>query len=208
MDAMVVVLVAGAIVVTSLVIRRELLVDATDAGSAVIADWESFASHGHRWGPSDAQVTIVEFIDFQCPFCRDFVRRVSELREQYPELVAVVFRHLPLEQHPHALGAVRASECAASQGAFWEYHDALFAGQDLIGVRQWDDFAEDTGFPFDLALFNSCVSDRSAIASLSRDTLAARELGVTGTPTALVNGKLVVGGRSVGREVLRVLNGY
>ena len=199
-----------AVIITSLVIRREFFSTPTEdvrsVVTASIAQWQSFASSGHRLGPKNAKVTIVEFIDFECPYCRDFVQQVAALRQEHPDSLAIVFRHFPLLQHPSALAAVRASECAANQGAFWKYHDALFSKQDLIGIREWDEFAGDTGFPFDFELFNRCVSNRGPIASLSRDTLAARELGVTGTPTALVNGELVVGARAIRNVVLKFLN--
>ena len=120
--------------------------------------------------------------------------------------MAIEFRHFPLSQHANAWTAVRASECAADQGAFWEYHDALFAGQELIGVRDWDDFAKDADLNLDFELFKQCVAKQGAIPSLSRDTLAAHKLGVTGTPTALVNNKLVAGPAAIRNEILEALN--
>lgn len=94
----------------------------------------------------------------------------------------------------------------AEQGAFWQYHDALFSGQELIGIRAWGDFARDADFSFDHELFGECVASPGPIASLHRDTLAAWELGVTGTPSALVNDRFVVGPVAIRREVLKALN--
>ena len=163
-------------------------------------------SAGHRLGPGDAKVTIVTFVDFECPYCQELALEIKALRERYPESMAIVFRHFPLSQHANAWTAARASECAADQGAFWEYHDALFAGQELIGVRDWDDFAKDADLNLDFELFKQCVAKQDAIPSLSRDTLAAHKLGVTGTPTALVNNKLVAGPAAIRNEILEALN--
>lgn len=203
-------LVCCAVIVTSLVVRREVfsnpIEDVPLAVISVVSKWKSFGITGHRLGPNDARVTIVEFVDFECPYCQGLALQLEELRARNPESIAIVFRHFPVPQHPNAVTAVRASECAADQGAFWEYHDALFARQDLIGIREWDDFARDADFDFDFELFNQCVGSRSPIPSLSQDTLAARELGVTGTPTALVNDKLVVGPAAIRREVVKALD--
>lgn len=177
-----------ALVVTGLVVRRELASEPARVAEQpeVVPEWRAFAAGGHRMGPADAPVTIVEFSDFQCPFCRVLADRLRTIRERYPEQVAMVYRHYPLQIHPFALPAVRASECAAAQGRFAAFHDALFARQDSLGIVPWTRFATAAEVP-DTAAFRRCADESGAIPALARDTLAGSRLNVTGTPTLLIN---------------------
>lgn len=186
------VLTVCAVVVTILVVRKELFppAPATAIPSTRISAWQSFAE-GQRMGPQDALVRIVLFSDFQCPACRVLTEHLRTIRAE-SEDVEVVYRHAPLKKHPEAIPAARASGCAAAQGRFEAYHDALFAAQDSIGTTRWDAFARRAGVP-DLPAFARCMSSSAPDAALARDTLAARRLEVTGTPTYLVNDRRFVG---------------
>ncbi|MFL5540212.1 MAG: DsbA family protein [Longimicrobiaceae bacterium] len=184
------VLVLCALVITGLLVRRELW-PAAQPGAAPPAvtqvdDWVSYASAGRRTGPAPARVTIVEFSDFQCPFCARLAPRLDSLRERASVPVAVVYRHYPLESHPHAMAAARASECAAEQGRFKEMHDALFREQGAIGQKAWSAYARDAGVP-DSAAFARCLEGDAGSARIRADVAAGDRLGVTGTPTVLVN---------------------
>jgi protein-disulfide isomerase len=185
-----VVLTICAVAVTALVVRAELAPHVAPDRTMVvqrIRDWRSYG-RGHRLGGAAAPVTIVEFSDFQCPFCRTMADRLRAVRERHAADVAVVYRHLPLPGHPHALAAARASECAARQGHFEGVHDALFARQDSIGRLPWRVIAATGGVP-DLGAFDRCMADSLApIASVAADTQAAHALGIRGTPHVLVNG--------------------
>jgi protein-disulfide isomerase len=110
-----------------------------------IVAWRNFGVAGNRIGPSTADVTIVEFSDFQCPVCRDASQELKEIRGQYPDRVAVVFRYFPLPIHPYATSAAHAAECAGKQHAFEAYQNLLFSSQELIGHRSWTDYARDAG---------------------------------------------------------------
>ena len=190
------VLVLCALVITGLLVRRELWPAAPPGASppAVrpVDDWASYASGGHRTGPADARVAIVEFSDFQCPFCARLAPRLDSLRERTPVPVAVVYRHYPLENHPHAMAAARASECAAEQGRFKEMHDALFREQGAIGQKSWIAYALAAGVP-DSAAFARCLEGGAGSARIRADVAAGDRLGVTGTPTVLVNRYRMVG---------------
>jgi len=173
---------------TGLVLRRELAGRDTDAvGRASPVDgWGAYSASGHRAGPDSAPVVIVEFADFQCPYCRDLAARLDTIRDEFPREVAVIFRHHPIRSHPHALAAARASECAAEQGRFWPLHDALYREQPRIGVAPWSEFAVAAGVP-DTARFQDCVTSDAPNPALRLDTVASRQLGVTSTPTLLIN---------------------
>lgn len=183
------VLVVCAVVVTGLLVRRELASGPAGGGQnlgQLVPEWREFARGPHRGGPADAPVVIVEFSDFQCPFCRTLASQLDSIRAENPRSVAVVYRHHPLPSHPHARTAALASECAASQGRFWAMHDALFAGQDSIGVRGWTQYASAAGVPDSLA-FHRCMEGNEGEAAIREDLAASTRLNVDGTPTILIN---------------------
>lgn len=183
------VLVVCAIVVTGLVVRRELFTPAAPAATppvTVVEHWEEYARAGHRMGPPSASVYVVVFSDFQCPYCALAVPGFRELRARHPNDVAIIFRHYPLPSHPYAVPAARASECAAEQGLFEAFHDAAFAAQDSLGAVPWTLLAIRAGIP-DTAVFHTCFGSQAPPESLARDASAAARLGISGTPTILVN---------------------
>lgn len=175
-----------AVTVTGLLVRREFTergVAAPVANRQAVSDWRRYAEEGRRAGPAEAAVTIVEFSDFQCPFCRSAAATLDSLREEYPRDVAIVYRHFPSPRHLHAVAAAQASECAGAQGRFWEMHDALYAKQDSIGAVAWTGFASKAGIG-DPDAFDACM--RTALdqhEALGNDTVAARRLRVDATPT-------------------------
>lgn len=192
------ILVVCAVLVTAVVLRRELLDPPLPAEAAVSAlrqveDWEELAREGAVMGPADAPVRIVEFSDFQCPFCRVVQETLAAVRSRHPERVAIVYRHLPLDAiHPHARAAANAVECAGEQGRFAEYHDRLFALQDSIGTTPWDRYAADAAVP-DLEAFRRCVAENRYADRVERDARLAAELGLDVTPTLIVNGTVYPG---------------
>lgn len=201
------VLVGCAVVVTALVVRRELFTPPAAAAEAApvrdVNDWRAYAVTSHRAGPTPAAVTLVEFSDFQCGYCQRLSPAIAALREKYPQAVAHVFRHFPLTRiHSHAFAAALASECAARQGAFQRYHDALYAGQDSIGAVSWTQFARTAGVP-NVPAFDACVRDSATADVVRADIAAGTRLGVKGTPGLLVNGHFVQG--FGGREQLEAL---
>lgn len=151
---------------------------------------------GPSLGPSDAPVTIVEFSDFQCPFCSRAVPIVKNLVKANPETVRVVYRHLPLETiHPRARDASIASGCAEDQGKFWEYHDALFENPGRFSDEDLARVAGEVGL--DDAAYAACFEARTPEARVNADIEAARVAGVTSTPAFLVNGILMKGAQPV-----------
>jgi len=160
--------------------------NAGELKSRKIQDWRGYSAVGNRIGPPAALVTVVEFSDFQCPVCRLAWSDLQDIRKQYPDRVALVFRHFPLAMHQFAADAARAAECAAGQGVFEAYHNLLFSSQDLIGRRSWTDYARAAGVS-DAKAFEACIGDRAVLARLERDRAAGKQLGVVGTPTLLIN---------------------
>lgn len=152
-------------------------------------------------GDTNAPVTIVEFSDFQCPFCeRFFTDAYPQIKKDYIDTGKAVlyFRHLPLDFHQAARPAALASECANEQGKFWAYHDIVFSNQSKIASGTLDantqtlkDFAAQIGL--NTTQFNSCLESEKFKANVDKDTADAAAVGANGTPTFFINGTILVG---------------
>ena len=142
-------------------------------------------------GPSDAWVTVVEFADFECPFCRNEQPALADIESIYGTDLRVVFKYFPLTGiHPRAQAAAVAAECAGEQNKFWEMHDLLFAGQlDDAAL-----LADAERVPnLDVAAWKACIATPEAASRVAADLALGTSLGIDGTPTLVVNGVAVVG---------------
>jgi len=137
-------------------------------------------------------VTIVEFQDFHCPFCKRVQATIGELLARYGDKVKVVHRDFPIDSlHPLARKGHEAARCANEQGKFWAYHDLLYANAPKAGPEHLKAFAQEVGL--NLPAFEQCVSSRKYRAAVQKDVDDGHGLGVTGTPTFFVNGRLLSG---------------
>jgi protein-disulfide isomerase len=143
-------------------------------------------------GPADAPITIVEFSDFQCPFCKRWHAEVYKpLLEAYPGKIRFVYRNLPLTTiHPDAQSAAEAALCAGEQNAFWQFHDKLLSGE-LLGTGVYTQYASDLNL--NTSTFESCLTANKYQAAIQKDSDFAINLGVNSTPTFFINGLAVVG---------------
>ena len=145
------------------------------------------AATGPSIGPDDAPVTIIEFSDYQCPFCSRAEPIVKQVLERYPDQVRLVYRHLPLDSiHPQARPAAIAAVCASRQEKFWEFHEGLFANQRSLGAEVFGNLADE--LELDRAVFDACLTNPEAAAIVAADSEAGAAAGVTGTPAFFVNG--------------------
>ena len=150
------------------------------------------AATGPARGPSSAPVTIVEFADFQCPYCKEAEASLHEVLARHPQEVRLVFRNLPLEHiHPHAADAANASVCADRQGKFWQMQDAMYDDQTALGIDALKATAQRVGL--DVDQFSSCLSGNTSHQALDADAKAAQELGLSGTPYFFINGRPIDG---------------
>ena len=145
-------------------------------------------------GPDTAEVTIVEFADFECPFCRQLSQTLRQIRRRYGDRVRVVWKDLPLTKvHPRAFQAAEAARCAFEQGKFWEYHDRLFANQRALQTPALKAYARDVGL--DGERFSACL-ESSRHGDVVRHAISeAVGLGVTATPTTFVSGRMISGAK-------------
>jgi protein-disulfide isomerase len=144
-------------------------------------------------GDATAPVQIIEFSDFQCPFCKQFDSTAIAVQLKYPRHVTRIFVHFPLTIHPFAKAAGQAAECAGAQGRFASMHSRLFALQDSIGKRPWLTYAREAGVPNGQA-FMACMTDAKIAARIDSAEALARRLNLPGTPSVFVNGWRIKGG--------------
>ncbi len=142
-------------------------------------------------GPADAPVTIVEFSDYQCPYCSRAEPVVKQVLEKYKGKVKFVYRDYPLSFHPFAAKASEASQCANDQGKFWEFHDALYADQSKLSVPDMEATAGRLGL--NAEKFKSCLDSGKHAAEVKKDMDDATKAGVNSTPSFFINGVAVVG---------------
>jgi protein-disulfide isomerase len=143
-------------------------------------------------GPSNAPITIVEFSDFQCSYCKRVLAVLGQVLDQYPTQVKLAFRDFPIQNiHPHAQKAAEAAHCAAEQGKFWEYHDLLFEKQDVLPNTSHEEHAKALGL--ETAAFQACLDSRKYKERVERNYADGVKAGVSGTPAFFINGRLLSG---------------
>jgi protein-disulfide isomerase len=149
------------------------------------------AANGPSKGSASAPIEMIEFSDFQCPFCQRADPTVQQVLSTYGDRIRFVYRHYPLPNHPAARPAAEAAACAADQGKFWPYHDRLFANPSKLADADLKQHAAELGL--NAAQFNSCVDSHKFKAQVDADLKAGEEAGVNGTPAFFVNGRMING---------------
>jgi protein-disulfide isomerase len=137
-------------------------------------------------GDTKAKLTLIEFSDFQCPFCRESQATLEALRNKYGKRLRIAFVNFPLSMHPQAKNAALAAWAAGQQGHFWEYHDRLFARQEKLGDALYVELAKE--LKLDLAKFEKDRASEAATKAIEADKAQGTKVGVNGTPTFVING--------------------
>lgn len=149
------------------------------------------------YGPEDAPITIIEFSDYECPYCQRWHEQVwIELREAYPDQIRLVYRDFPLYSiHPNAEPAANAANCANEQDQFWEFHELLFTGGRDLGEDTYLKYAADLGL--DMNDFQQCIDENRYEAEITADYEYALSIGIQSTPTFFVNGIALIGAQPI-----------
>jgi protein-disulfide isomerase len=142
-------------------------------------------------GPANAPIEIIEFSDFQCPYCLRAHPTVTEVLKTYGDKVRLVYRHYPLPNHPNARPAAEASACAHEQGKFWQFHDRLFENQTKLTDTDLKQHASAVGL--DAGQFNACFDSHKFARDVQDDMEAGEAAGVSGTPAFFINGRVLSG---------------
>jgi protein-disulfide isomerase len=147
------------------------------------------AADAPSYGPENSPVTVVEFSDFECPYCSMAATAVNELKTKYGDRVRFVFRQFPLDFHKKAHLTAQASLAAHAQGKFWEFHDKVFANQKAIERADLEKYAEEIGL--DMDKFKKALDEGTYKAAVDADLALGKEVFVGGTPTMFINGERV-----------------
>ncbi|MBU0576214.1 DsbA family protein [Patescibacteria group bacterium] len=191
-------LLLSTLLVTTVLVAGVVFVFSKNSQSSqeVVAQAELLSDAPHIRGPQEAQVTIVEFSDFQCPACKTTQTIINKVLLQYPDQVRLIYRHFPLNSiHPNAQLAAQATEVAAEDSKFWEYHDLLFSTQAQWSkieskeeyIEQLASYAEQLGI--DKATFLERIESDHIKSLVAEDLTAGGKLNIQGTPTFYVNGQ-------------------
>jgi protein-disulfide isomerase len=143
------------------------------------------------FGPASASVEIIEFSDFQCPFCQRLTATLEQLKAEHGSDIRLVFKDYPLPNHAQAFKAAEAGNCANEQGKFWELHDTMFSRQSELGVEDLKRHAGELGL--DQATFDACLDSGRFAEQVSADLMVGQQYGVSSTPTVFINGRAVMG---------------
>jgi len=143
-----------------------------------------------RLGPENAPVTLVEFADFECPYCAKVYPQLKKLREEFGDKVSIAFKNYPLPMHAHAQKAAEAARCAGDQGKYWEYHDLLFTEKQLE-IPQLKKYATELGL--DAKSFDKCLDSGQQAAAVQKELAEGRQLGISATPSFFINGHFFTG---------------
>ncbi|MEQ1898158.1 MAG: DsbA family protein [Vicinamibacterales bacterium] len=178
--------------------RDALIAELRKAGAPVRMQLEpprvqvAVAGHDPSRGPATAPITLVEFSDYQCPFCGRVTPTLKRLRDTYGERIRIVWKDFPLyDIHPQAQKAAEAAWCAGEQGKYWEFHDRLFANQSTLGTEGLKQHATAVGL--EPVGFNACLESGRHATRVQDGAQLGRDLGVDSTPTAFINGRRVTG---------------
>jgi protein-disulfide isomerase len=185
-------LVICAFVTSGVVVKKELfsssqLARPSDPKTALVPNWRDYLATGERLGPPAAKVRLIEFADFECPYCASVHRVLTTILARYPGEVSLEYVHFPLPTHRFAVVAARAAECASAQDRFEAMYDQLFGGQDSFGLKPWTDYATAARVP-DLAAFDACVKKTDPVVRIEEGKKLGAKLNIQATPTLIVNG--------------------
>ncbi|MGB2886112.1 MAG: thioredoxin domain-containing protein, partial [Candidatus Acidiferrales bacterium] len=150
-------------------------------------------------GSRNAPVIIIEFADYECPYCQKIDPELKKLQDEFGGKLGLAFKDFPLPNHSHAEKAAEAARCAGVQGKFWEFHDLLFDNSKKLEAAQLKEYAGT--LKLDAASFDKCLDSGEQATAVQRDSTQAQRLGLTGTPSFFINGHFWSGG--VGDSTLR-----
>lgn len=146
-------------------------------------------------GPKDAKVTIIEFSDFQCPYCQKAEETVKEVLQNYGDKIRLVYKHFPIQGHKNAEKAAEAAECAKDQGKFWEMHDLMFENQSKLEIADLKKYALDLNL--NSSEFDNCLDSGKYTGKVQNDMDVGISYGVSGTPAFFINGQFLNGAQPV-----------
>ncbi|MDD4995450.1 MAG: thioredoxin domain-containing protein [Patescibacteria group bacterium] len=158
-----------------------------------VAEVPAVGETDYAVGPEDASITLIEYSDFECPYCLSYKTTMDQVLKDYDGKIRFVFRHFPLSFHENARGAAMAAECAGEQGKFWEMYEKIFdANADgTMGTDVWKQAAKEIGL--NTGDFNVCLDENRYDSKINEEMQTGAQAGVRGTPATFINGQMVSG---------------
>ena len=191
-----VILVLCAIIITVLVVKRELFNNKYTPKVRTVQNWRTLVDDGHQIGTSNASVYIIEFTDYECPYCKILKKNIDSILVKYKDKVALIVYNFPLEIHSHAFDLALGGECAARQNKFKSYYDSVFNYSVKFEKLNLSHIAFSAGIT-DTASFMNCIESRTTFSIVNNDIEKGKEIDIEGTPTIIINGKLYEGSLTV-----------
>lgn len=153
----------------------------------LLKDWNEILQAGIPLQSNDAPIKMVEFFDFECPFCRVFDETMRKFQEKNPGKIARLLVHFPLTSHRFAIPAAKAAECAGEQGRFIEMHEGLLAKQDSFGLKTWTSYALEASIR-DSTAFQDCIGRAKPFPRIETGKTLSKRRSIQATPTVIING--------------------
>lgn len=187
------ILIICAVIITVLIIRRELFPPTSVSNERAVNDWQNIEFLGSPYNPEKGKVQIFKFYDYECPYCKLAAPPLKAVSKAWSDVVTVKYVHFPLEEiHPLAWDAAIAAECARNQEAFESYHTILFERQEEINTFSYIQLAEEVGIE-DIPLFEKCIRNQETSSIVEEGVKLAERLQISSIPTFLINGTQITG---------------
>lgn len=186
------ILVVCAIIITGFVVHQKWLQPENIPELQQVENWQQLELQGWQTGPETAPVQIVEFFDYECPYCKTVQPAVQAVKQKRGSDISIAYTHFPLSGHTFAFKAAVASECAGNQEKFQSFHELLFAHQEVLGAVGYDSLAVAAGVS-DIEAFKNCLKTKETAPIVQSGMDLAHELGINSIPTFIINGKLISG---------------
>lgn len=185
-------LVICAIIMTGFVVHQKWFQSENNLDVQQVDNWQELELKGWQTGPQAAPVQIIEFFDYECPYCKSVQPAVQAVKQKFGNDISIVYTHFPLSGHRYAFDAATASECAGKQGKFQNFHELLFAHQEVLGTFSFDSLAVEAGVK-DKSAFKNCLEINETAPIVQSGMDLAKELQINSIPTFIINGKQISG---------------
>jgi len=195
-DIFTVILVLCAIIVTALVVKKEMFSNDSTVKIQTVNNWQSLITGGQLIGKKNAPVVIIEFTDFECPYCKTLSKNLYIILKRYNGEVALVVYNFPLNIHVHAYKLAVAGVCAAIQNRYEAYYNSIYDYQDRYKEMNLSDIARVAGIK-DTMSFINCTQNKAIASIVNNEIEKGKQIKVEGTPTLIIDGKMIVGVQTI-----------
>jgi protein-disulfide isomerase len=198
------ILVICALIVIILLLRKEFSGNNTELKFSIVGNWKELIPEDEKTNGNYSKVYLVEFFDYECPYCSILDATLDTIQSKYGDKIKIIRYHFPLNIHPLAYRTAIAAECAESQGMFDRYHKELMANQYKLNSINYTEVARLIGIK-ELGKFQKCVDEEETADVIANNVRLAKEYKVNGTPTLIINNKMISGAINT-EEIEKIIN--